>query len=217
MLADQTKLKNMKNLKNSKRNLKRPILKYLIELTIVAFGVFLGMMVSEYKSNSKIKENTTKSRSFIVSELETNIQILNRNIHYHEEIKKGFDSLRTNLSEEIAYSTYFANHQFRAEQIPGWAGIGITRLENIAFESAKIGGIIQNMDIDEVKQISSAYQILDVNQRFGENITQKLMGMNSESKVLDMIAVLELLTNDYLYNEKLLVNELNKTVEKLKK
>lgn len=207
----------MKNIGKTIRNLKRPILKYLIELTIVAFGVFLGMMVSEYKSNSKIKENTTKSRSFIVSELETNIEILNRNIHYHEEIKKGFDSLRTNLSEEIAYSTYFANHQFRAEQIPGWAGIGITRLENIAFESAKISGIIQNMDIDEVKQISSAYQILDVNQEFGDRITQKLMAMSSESKILDMIAILELLTNDYLYNERLLVNELNKTVEKLKK
>ena len=189
----------------------------MVELTIVAFGVFLGMMVSEYKSNRKIKENTTKSRSFIVSELETNIQILNRNIQYHEEIKKGFDSLRTNLSEEIAYSTYFSNQQFRAEQIPGWSGIGITRLENIAFESAKIGGIIQNMDIDEVKQISSAYQILDVNQEFGDSITQKLMAMNSASKILDMVAIIELLTNDYLYNEKLLVNELNKTLEKLKK
>lgn len=207
----------MKNIGKTIRNIKNPFFKYLIELTIVAFGVFLGMMVSEYKSNSKIKENTTKSRSFIVSELETNIQILTRNIHYHEKIKKGFDSLRTNLSEEIVYSTYFANHQFRAEQIPGWTGIGITRLENIAFESAKIGGIIQNMDIDEVKQISSAYQILDVNQEFGDRITQKLMAMSSESKILDMIVILELLTNDYLYNERRLLNELNKTVEKLKK
>lgn len=207
----------MKSIGKTIRNLKKPILKYLVELTIVAFGVFLGMMVSEYKSNSKIIENTTKSRSFIVSELETNIQILTSNIHYHEEIKKGFDSLRANLSEEIAYSTYFANQQFRVEQIPGWAGIGITRLENISFESAKIGGMIQHMDIDEVKQISSAYQILDVNQEFGDRITQKLMAMTSESKILDMIAILELLTNDYLYNERLLVNELNKTVEKLKK
>lgn len=207
----------MKNLKKSKRNLKRPILKYLIELTIVAFGVFLGMMVSEYKTNSKIKSNTTKSINLIVNELENNIQILNKNIQYHEEIKKGFDSLRTILSDEIAYSTYFANQQFRVERIPGWTGIGIARLENIAFESAKIGGIIQYLDIDEVKQISSAYQILEVNQRFGDNITEKLMAMNSASKVLDMIAILELLTNDYLYNEKFLVNKLKKTVEKLKK
>lgn len=48
---------------------KKSFLKYLLELLIVSFGVFLGIEVSEYKSDKKMRENVDQSLSLIVEEL----------------------------------------------------------------------------------------------------------------------------------------------------
>ncbi len=195
---------------------KKSFLKYLIELLIVAFGVFLGIMVSENKANKKVEENISQSRLLIIDELEANHLALSNAVVYHEKIKKGFDSLRMHLPKEIYLTPYFSNQQFRQEQIPGWNGIRIIEVENVAFESAKIGGIFQNMDIDEVRQISAVYRQLQGFSELGNLITQKVFALNSDTKTLDVIGILEMLTNDFLNAEKTLALELEQTLQKLK-
>ena len=198
------------------QGIKKSIGKYLVELLIVAFGVFLGIMVSEGKAKNKVKENTFNSRAFIIAELETNRQNMAYAVQYHEKLKKGFDSLRTNLPEEIVFSSYFTNNRFRQEQIPGWNGLGIFKIEDVAFESAKIGGVFHSMDINDVKQISSVYRQLNNYSEFGNMLTQKVISMDAQTTVLDVVGILEMLTNDFLNNERHLVTELDKALEELK-
>ncbi|MDX9799676.1 MAG: hypothetical protein RBT05_12565 [Bacteroidales bacterium] len=199
-----------------KHTIKKSVAKYLVELLIVAFGVFLGIMVSEQKAKNRTNENISNSRDMIVEELEVNRQNLVHAVEYHEKIKKGFDTLKTNLSEDIIFSFYFSSNKFRQEQIPGWSGLGIYKIEDVAFESAKISGIFHSMDINDVKQISSAYRQLHSYSEFGTMITQKVIAMDSQTKILDVVGILEMLTNDFLNNEKHLMNDLDKTIAKLK-
>ncbi len=56
------------------------ISKYSVELLIVAFGVFLGTYVGEWKSNQRTKKNTAKSVNFIIEELKANSQSLSEAI-----------------------------------------------------------------------------------------------------------------------------------------
>lgn len=196
---------------------KKTLLNYFFELLIVAFGVFLGIEVSEYKSEKKIKENVSESLNLIVKELQDNSQILEKSIIYHKKIKSGFDSLRAEIPIEKAYLPYFSNSVFKHNSIPGWNGLGIPGFEDIAYESAKIGGIFQEMDIEKIRLISNAYKKLNSNKDLGQSLTNKLIGIDSNTKILDVIGILELLTSDVLMTEKYLKSELDNSIEKLNK
>ncbi len=194
---------------------KKAVLKYILELLIVAFGVFLGIEVSEYKSDKKMKENVIESLGLITKELQSNSLRLEESIIYHQNIKVGFDSIRKNISMENAYLPYFSNTIFRHNSIPNWNGLGIPGIEDIAFESAKIGGIFQELDIEKIKLISNAYKKLNSNTELGRSLTTKFIGIDSDTKILDIIGIFELLTNDVLMTEIYLKKELDETIEKL--
>lgn len=194
---------------NSKR-----ILKYLIEFLIVAFGVFLGIYVSEWRSQNKMAANVEKSMKYIVEEMESNRDNLEKTIAYHEMIKVNFDSLRRTLSMEDIMQPYFGNDKFRHQQIKGWTGIGLSNFEDIAYESAKISGTIQEIDIELIHLISKMYKQQDFNTEFGKTTLSQMLDMDSNAKVLDVINVIELLTTDVLNNEKHVLKNLNKTIER---
>jgi hypothetical protein len=195
---------------------KKSFLKYLLELITVAFGVFLGIEVSEYKSEKKMRENVSVSINLIIDELQSNSLELEKSINYHQSIKLSFDSIRKNISRENAYLPYFSNNVFRHNAIPNWNGLGLPRIENVSYESAKIGGIFQELDIDKIKLISNAYKKLSTSTELGKGLTTRLIELNSDTKVLDVIGIFELLTNDVLMTETYLKNNLDQTIEKLK-
>lgn len=111
---------------------------------------------------------------------------------------------------------YFSNTVFRHNTIPNWNGLGIPRTEDIAFESAKIGGIFQELSIDQIKLVSNAYKKLNTNTELGRGLTTKLLGIDSETKIVDVIGIFELLTNDVLMSEIYLKKELDETIENLR-
>lgn len=195
---------------------KKSFLKYFLELLIVAFGVFLGIEVSEYKSEKKMRENVTESLTLIADELKSNSLRLEKSINYHQSIKTSFDSIRENISKENVHLPYFSNEIFKHNSIPNWNGLGISRTEDIAFESAKIAGVFQELDIERIKLISNAYKNLSVNTELGNSLTTKFMGIDSNTKILDIIGIFELLTNDVLMTEIYLKKNLEETIEKLK-
>ena len=131
-------------------------------------------------------------------------------------IKISFDSIRNNVLIEDVFLPYFSNNVFRHNSIPNWNGLGIPGIEDIAFESAKISGIFQKLDIEKIKLISSAYKKLTSNTELGKSLTTKLVGIDSNTKILDVIGILELLTNDVLEIEKYLKKDLDETIVKLK-
>lgn len=191
------------------------ILKYLIEFLIVAFGVFLGIYVSDWQEQKKVNIEKEKSIQYILEEIETNKTNLKHTIKYHETIKVGFDSLVNTLTQEEVLTPYLNSPLFNHQNITGWAGVGLPSFEDIAFEGAKISGIIQEIDIETIQDISKAYKLQNFVSEIGKSALDKLIDINSSSKIIDAITILDLLLSDFLNMERALLNQYTETIDRL--
>lgn len=192
------------------------ILKYLIEIVIVAFGVFLGVYFSNLNAENKTNAEKDKSLQIIIKELEYNQQLLDVNINYHENLKSQIDSIVPTLSEKVKFSNIVVKNAFSQNKIKGWNGFQYARLQKTAFESTKINGILKEFDIDLIQKVSSIYEFQETYIDFGKSIFNKAIDTNSSSKVIDLIATIKLMTTDLLGLEKSLNERLKKTTAELK-
>lgn len=188
----------------------KSVLKYFIEFLIVAFGVFLGMYVSEIQSEKKTKLEKEKSMRFIYEELQNNRQKLETAIAYHESIKKELDSILKILDKKAMNTIYMGNEIFHHNDIKGWNGIQLANLEDTAFEATKISGIISEFDIEFIQNISRIYNYQNDYAEFGKSILTKMVNLNSSSKIADLITCIDLMTSDLANNEKALLNGIKK-------
>jgi len=194
----------------------KTIAKYLIELLIVAFGVFLGFFVSEWKSQQKIDANTKKTISFIIDEMDSNIEKIEKAINYQQQLLTHVDTLSNTLNRVDVESIYYTNRKFRFDQLPNWRGFGFPNLENIMFESAKINGVLPELDITTTQLIARLYQKQQKYIIFGEQINDRLVTLNSATKVVDVLVLFEMVQFDGLVSGRQLLSEMQKTKEKLK-
>ncbi|MFK7782091.1 hypothetical protein [Psychroserpens sp.] len=199
------------------KNNTKGIFKYVIEFLIVAFGVFLGMYVSDWQSNRKLEAKKDKSIAYIQNELEINQINLLKRIEYHEKIKVGFDSIRATLTNDDMLAFYYSNTSFRHQQIPGWTGIRLPSFEDVAFEGAKISGIIQEYDLELTQEISRIYKQQQFISELGKSILENMIDIDSNSKTADVISIIELLTMDFVNGERGLYNQYNEAIAKVKK
>lgn len=199
------------------KNNTKSIFKYIIEFLIVAFGVFLGMYVSDWQSNRKLEAKKEKSIAYIQNELETNQVNLLKKIEYHEMIKVGFDSIRATLTNDDMLASYYSNMAFRHQEIPGWTGIRLPSFEDVAFEGAKISGIIQEYDLELTQEISRIYKQQQFISELGKSILENMIDIDSNSKTADVISIIELLTMDFVNGERGLYNQYNEAIAKVKK
>lgn len=192
-------------------------LKYFAEFLIVAAGVFLGVYLSGIQDDKNLKIEKEKSQNFIAEELQNNKEILQKSIAYHEAMKGEVDSIYPTLNQEDFYKDYFGNDKFRFNTIKGWKGIYIAPLENTAFESTKISGIIKEYDIEFLQSISKVYNIQKNYSEFGTSIMNRMMTINSATKVIDVLGTVELMSTDLLVYEKKLLDAIEKTQQELTK
>jgi hypothetical protein len=198
------------------KQVRKDVLKYLIELLIVAFGVFLGFYVSEWKSNQRVVRNTSQAIANIIEELEINETVLLKSIKYHEKIKENLWERTQTFSQAELRQPYFGSAAFHLTEIEGWVGVGLPAYESIAFEGAKMNGVLQEIDIETVQAIAGAYSKIEFCDEFGKSLFEKMIQMNSETKVADVVGMLELLTSDILTTEITLAFDLKKIIAEIK-
>ncbi|MBO0593663.1 hypothetical protein I2486_19870 [Cellulophaga sp. E16_2] len=195
----------------------KTILKYVLELLIVAFGVFLGFYISNINAEKETKKDTQKSINSIIEELESNQKLIVEFIEYHENIKVQLDSVLPTMNEEDKFSRFYMNDKFKHNQLKGWIGFQYARLENTAFESSKISGVIRHYDIELIQEISKSYTYQQTYIDFGTSILNKAIATNSSTSVYDFYGIIELMTSDLLNLEKRLSKEMMQTIKELKK
>lgn len=191
------------------KNLKT-VLKFLIEIIVVAFGVFLGIYYNNINTNNKIKEEKIESINLIIEEIDLNRLLIERNIEYHENIKLEIDSLFPHLSEK-ELNMNLTQSKFNHNDIKGWTGFSYARLQNTAYETAKISGIIKEFDLEQVQRLSQLYSMQSVYMDFGGLIQNEAIRLNSSMKTWDLIRLIELMTSDLLGTEKQLLSEIEAT------
>ncbi|MEL6193594.1 MAG: hypothetical protein AAFR66_16150, partial [Bacteroidota bacterium] len=112
--------------------------------------------------------------------------------------------------------TYFLNDEFKFQKIECWKGIGFLSLEDLAFEGAKINGITQHMDVERLAIISGVYKYQKVAHELGNSVVQQLMNMDSDTKTIDAMIMLQKLTTDVLENERGLLRMTSESIEKIR-
>ena len=199
-----------------KKNTKN-ILKYFIEFLIVAFGVFLGIYASERQNQKKSNKTEEKAIANIIRELEQNKNSLQNSIEYHKLIKLGLDSVLKTFPRETYFEPYFKNQEnFKFQNINGWKGNGFSEFENTAFEVSQMSGTLQNMDIDLIQDISKVYNKIKVMSDFHKVINGRMANLNSESKTIDVIGDISIISGDNLNMEKSLLKELEQAINGIK-
>ncbi len=106
--------------------------------------------------------------------------------------------------------------KFHHKNIKGWKGFGQAELETTAFESAKISGIISEYDIELIQIISKIYKRQDVYSGFGNTILDKMININSSTKVIDALGMVQIMTTDLLGLENYLLVEIEKIETEIK-
>lgn len=196
---------------------KQDILKYFLELITVAFGVFLGIAVSEWNAQRNTNNQVEKTVNYIVNELELNVRNLDYAIEYHEQLKTNIDSIGKSIDKSAMNAPYFSNEQFKIYEIPGWSGPGIAYLEKSVYEGAKMGNILQELDIKTLQLVSKMYGRQENYEMMGKSTLDRLLSMDTNTKTLDVLGIVEMLVFDILPNEKRLKKQLERTISDLKK
>lgn len=189
--------------------------KYLIELLVVAFGVLLGLYVSNWNEKKHIQQNADRTLKHIILELEANVEKLDIAYKYHDTICINVGEYSKNL-EESDYLVPYYKSEFKHFKIPGWRGTGIAGLEDIAFESAKINGVFQELDIELTQKISRAYRIKESYMKIAQAPLERFLNNNSEAKLLDIIGTIELICHDIKNQEKWSQDKINEILEEIK-
>lgn len=181
--------------------IERKWLAYSLELMIVAYGVFLGMIITEFNASKKEQKQVETTIHFLIKEMESNLESLETAVAYHKKLKIELDSVKQQVPQSSYLKTYISNRSFNHNRLESWKGVGVVGLDFMAYESAKLNGVFQNMPIEVIQLISKSYRYQEQYVEFGKSALDKMLNLNSETKVIDVISIFELLTGDILSNE----------------
>lgn len=189
------------------------IFKYLIEMFIVAFGVFLGIIVSDWRTQRKMDRNVDKTLGYIIEEIKTNKKKLESMAKYHAGINHQFDSISSLFTEEDLGMPYLNHPKFFHMNLKNWRGVGITRIDKIVFEGAKINGVFGELDISTIQLISSLYQQSDEYNKVCEATLNKFFLTDNKATLSDIAEIFELMKYDMSMTEINLINTLNREIK----
>lgn len=194
----------------------KSLFKYILEFIVVAFGVFLGLYVSDLRSEEKLAEEKTRALQLIQDELQSNLNNIREAYLYHKSLEGVVDSIRQVIPQQEGRRLYIGNPYFQHNKLPGWSGFMLPDLDKTALESVKLSGTLQEFEIEKIRLITNMYTLMDRYDAFSDKILDKMIGMDSETKVVDIIIVLDVMTKDIRQYEGKVMMTLEKTLAGLK-
>lgn len=190
--------------------------KYILEATIVAFGVVLGLLLTDWNAQRKTNRNIEKTLEYIIVELENNVERLKESAEYHKTLSIEIDSLYGTFPEDIATKPLFDNEYIDLSKINSWRGIGTANPEIIMYESAQISGVLQELNITTIRKVANVYESLKTYEQYSESTLNLLIGLDSESKVSDLFKIFNIIRGDISGYELILIEDLKDAIEEIK-
>jgi len=178
---------------------------------------FLVFTPVKFRVKRKLKGKRKNLLNILYKELENNKNKLEISFKYHQSIKAEIDSIGKVLNESDFFTTYIGNKKFRHDRIKGWNGVKNANLDDMAFEAAKISGIIKEFDFEIIQNISEIYKFQKEYSEFGNSILKKMINFNSSTKVADVFGSIDLITSDLKNYEKSLIEAIKKAQSVLTK
>ena len=200
----------------SKSISKASILKYIFEILVVAFGVFLGIIVSENISKNKRKKELRTSIDLVLEELNFNRQSLKNSVAYHQILEKNYHKLFSNVTGNELDTPYLKSKYAPINKIENWKGPMIPNIETSMFQSIRTANILQDLDITAIQNISKTYSALENFNQFKNKWWDRFMSLNSETKTRDFMLNFDILFSDIVASETRMIQRIDHEVELLK-
>lgn len=195
----------------------KDILKYSIEAFIVTFGVILGLVLTQHIAQKKTDKNTEAALYMIIEELDNNILKFEEAMEYHMEIAIQIDSAYRTIKPEDFDKKYYGYEKFKFYELNGWFGIQTVDYENFIYESVKIKGVFQELNMETIKTISQAYSKMRTYDDFKKTFWDKFLSIDSKSTVMDIFTLLNIMRYDMVNFEKQTLDILKSAESELKK
>lgn len=179
---------------------KHKIWEYIIQIVIVIFGVFLGMMLNDWNNDQKDNNRQKVFLSHIAKELDGHKNQLDQVIPYHESITQVVDSVLSNSTKEELKKPFIWNDAWG--QIPKWQGLKLFPLRTPTYESAKFSEVLAGMDSELLESITGYYESVNSYNALCNGISGKILDINSQTEYVDALLLIMIIKGDVLGTEK---------------
>ncbi|NJO88562.1 MAG: hypothetical protein HC831_06070 [Chloroflexia bacterium] len=110
------------------------------------------------------------------------------------------DSMIGFISENEYQQLYFQSKAFNINKIQGWKGFQIAQINTTIFESAKMSGVFNELNISTIRLIAGTYEAQKIYSELGRQSLNRLLEMDSNTKVIDVIGILQRLVKYDIFN-----------------
>ncbi|WP_298893157.1 hypothetical protein [uncultured Psychroserpens sp.] len=192
---------------------KSKISEYLIQLTLVVLGVFLGILASEWNASKNLENNQKEVLNNIKQEITSNLETVKNAQNNRTKFNKSLDSLYPLLTKDVLKENLF-DRNFD-ERFPNWRGVGDGQLSNAMFEMAKYSNLLSSMDIEVAAQLTKTYAVQQGLNKTRDTFLDKFFDFNSQTKYSDALRVMFAIRQELGSFENSLIKEYSKTLEML--
>ncbi|MDX9853757.1 MAG: hypothetical protein RBS81_08260 [Tenuifilaceae bacterium] len=121
--------------------------KLTFEFISVAFAVFLGLMLNQWKDNRNNRKTAEIAINNIVTEINENTKRLKNMLESHKALDAIIDSVMSKQLPSNALDTA--------------SGLTMNLLQSTAWETAKLTEAIAYIDVNIVKEVAGIYEFQD--------------------------------------------------------
>jgi hypothetical protein len=169
------------------RETRKTILQMLMELTLVAMGVYLGIIASNWNDQRK---DARKKREFIqvlVMEISANKQKLEQANQYRHEMLNTSNVLLQQFSSDTLAANFWEVGGFKI--IPNWQGVNIPPLENSVYQSGLITNTLSGLDFTTLNEIAQVYSHQEEYKVWTRTlITDRILNVDANSTTRDVLS-----------------------------
>ncbi|WP_422361620.1 DUF6090 family protein [Reichenbachiella sp.] len=191
------------------------IWEYIIQIVIVIFGVFLGILLSEWNNDQKDNNRQKVFLSHMASELNGHKNQLDLVIPYHESITKAVDSVISNSSKEELKTAFIWDGAWG--KIPKWQGLKLFPLRTPTYESAKFSEVLAGMDSELLESITGYYESVNSYNTLCNGISEKILDINSQTEYVDVLLLVMIIKGDVLGTEKGIKASTDSLIQKIER
>jgi len=180
-----------------------------LEVSLTVFGVLLGLAANEWRKAEAAEDRTQVALQTIRKELEDNLEEVENEIPYHENMRDSLLAARQDLSPETK-----GEFGRLSQAMP--KGFTVAEVRSNAWELANRTGALQNVDYPLAAQLAEVYGVQQNYRSTAEKMQDNLYVAQNLSDANYLIFALGNLVNDVLNREKRLRTMYRDAIRRLK-
>ena len=146
--------------------MKKRIGELIFEIIPVMIGVFLGLLVSDWADDRKMRSQTELLKANLVAEIQANKKTIEEIIGYHEMLRDS--------------SRYYSKLESMDREPGFFAGVRTSLLTSNAFETGVQTGLINGLTFDEIQSLNHVYTLQGSYDDFSKLLLSGLINLEFE-------------------------------------